>query len=187
MKAIAQLKYFLAVVLLMLPVVANAQWRYVTNDDRTITITLYTGTNTSVITPCKIDGMPVTRIGGGTFIANYQLFNITISDGVGSIGVMTFAACYSLTNITISGSVTNIGVAAFIRCHELKSVLFRGAAPNFDVLVDGDRREEIFSDDNITIYRLPGTIGWSNSFCGRPVVIWNPPVATNAAVDVKAK
>jgi len=32
-----------------------------------------------------------------------------------------------------------------------------------------------------TIYYLPGTTGWSNTFSGRPTVLWNPQIQAGGA------
>jgi hypothetical protein len=37
------------------------------------------------------------------------------------------------------------------------------------------------SDDNATVYYLPGTTGWSTNFAGLPTVLWTPQVQTSDA------
>ena len=51
---------------------------------------------------------------------------------------------------------------------------FAGTAPIAD--------SNVFSDDSATVYYLPGTTGWSNTFAGRPTVFWflpNPLILNN--------
>jgi hypothetical protein len=50
--------------------------------------------------------------------------NVTIPDGVTSIGDMAFSSCYSLESITIPSSVTSIGERAFDSCYKLVKVEF---------------------------------------------------------------
>jgi hypothetical protein len=100
-----------------------------------------------------------------------NLTSITIPGSVGSIGGDEFADCGSLTNATIGNGVTNIGESAFAYCRSLTSVYFRGNAP-------AASSAAFAFDENATVYYLPGTTGWSNSFAGRPAVLWNPLIQT---------
>ena len=52
--------------------------------------------------------------------------NVTIPDGVTSIGAYAFYECRSLTSITIPDSVTSIGDYAFYNCSSLKTVYYCG-------------------------------------------------------------
>jgi hypothetical protein len=74
--------------------------------------------------------------------------------------------------VTIPSSVTNIGYEAFASCPTLRGLYFQGNAPSVHA--------SAFSDDkNVTIYFLPGTSGWTNSFGGRPTALWKPRVLTS--------
>ena len=55
-----------------------------------------------------------------------SLKEITIPDGVTSIGCDAFSCCESLKEITIPDSVTSIGNEAFSWCESLKEVIFKG-------------------------------------------------------------
>lgn len=82
----------------------------------------------------------ITILGGdipyGAFSKCSMLTDITISNGVTSIGGYAFKECTSLTGITISESVTSIGEYAFHMCTELKGVhitnLDKWVSINFD-------------------------------------------------------
>lgn len=96
------------------------------NNDNTINIELYVGSDTHVSIPSYIDNKPVTSIGDYAF-AGCSITNLTIPDSVTSIGDGAFRECYSLTSVTISDSVTSIGKYAFEYCSNIKDVYFYGS------------------------------------------------------------
>ena len=77
----------------------------------------YRGNETNVTIP---DG--VTSIGSGAFRGCTGLTSITIPDGVTSIGDYAFSGCTGLTSVTIPDSVTSIGYCAFSGCTGLTSI-----------------------------------------------------------------
>jgi BspA type Leucine rich repeat region (6 copies) len=87
--------------------------------------------------PEKIDGYPVTEI-GGAFTWCRHLTNITIPSSVKRIGHNSFEHCESLTDITIPKSVTDIEDKAFSDCKNLKRVEFLGNAPSMGKYVFDD-------------------------------------------------
>src|SRR6266699_1506799 len=105
----------LALALLALPAVVQAQFNYTTNNGA-ITITGYTGPGGVVTIPDSINGYPVTSIGSAAFYNKYAMTNVTIPNSVTSIGSYAFFDCTSLTSVTIGNSVTSIGFDAFNSC-----------------------------------------------------------------------
>ncbi|MDR3171053.1 MAG: leucine-rich repeat domain-containing protein [Treponema sp.] len=83
--------------------------------DGKVTIIGYTGTVKDVRIPDKINGLPVTAIGGhfddGVFESK-QLTSVTIPNSITSIGEYAFYF-NDLTSVTIPNSVTSIGGRAF--------------------------------------------------------------------------
>jgi hypothetical protein len=72
-------------------------------DGRSITITRYIGTDTSVTIPSSIDGLPVTTIRHGAFHNCDSLTNVTIPFSVTARGIESdaFNYCHNLTNISV--------------------------------------------------------------------------------------
>ena len=90
-------------------------------NETTGTITRYNGTDTVVVIPSKINGVPVEAINNAAF-PNSAVTSVTIPDSVTSIHDVSFFNCSQLTNISIPNSVTYIGYSAFSYCTSLKSI-----------------------------------------------------------------
>ena len=58
------------------------------------------------------------------FVHRSSIKNVTVKDGVTSIGAHAFESCTNLTSVTIPESVTSIGVQAFRGCCSLTSSTF---------------------------------------------------------------
>ncbi len=110
------------------------------------------------------------RVAVGTFESCYSLTNITISDGVTTIGDRAFSDCSSLTNITIPNSVITLGFQAFAFCSSLTSVYFSCNAPSL-----GDSVFYVYGTTEVTVYYLAGTAGWGATFGDRPTAYWHLP------------
>jgi len=109
----------------------------------------------------------VSIVGRGAFYYCTRLTDVIIPSGVTSIEYVAFAMCRKLTNLTIPNSVTDIEGSAFMGCSGLSGVYFRGDAP--------DLGADVFENtDNLTVYYLPKTKGWGETFGGRPAVLLNP-------------
>lgn len=90
--------------------------------DGQATITKYTGTGGDVTIPGTVDGYPVNAIGDYALNWHENITNITIDNGVKSIGEGAFFACTGATNIITPNSVTSIGDYAFYLCYSLKTI-----------------------------------------------------------------
>lgn len=87
---------------------------YFHNDFGDILISGYSGTNTDIVIPDKINGYKVIGISYGAFENCSQIESITVPDGVTEIGPYAFNNCSELSNIYIPDSVTtDIGNNAF--------------------------------------------------------------------------
>ncbi len=111
----------------------------------------------------------VTSIAAGAFLDIFNLINITIPEGVISIGTEAFSSC-ALTNIIIPASVASIGDKAFFECSSLTGVYFSGNAPAL-----GGANVFLFLGANPTAYYVDGTLGWGATYGGLPTALWNSP------------
>ena len=111
-----------------LPSVVQAQdYLYTTNDDNTINIVQYTGSDNEVIIPGMTNGLPVTSIGDQAFYYYTNLTSVTIPDSVTNIGSSVFVGCRGLTNAIIGTSVAGIGDQSFAYCTHLAGVTIPGS------------------------------------------------------------
>src|SRR5436309_1667453 len=113
----------IAVFLLTLPYVVQAQFDFTTNADNSITITKYTGPGGAVIIPSMTNGLQVTGIGDWAFSYFYVsgITSVTIPDSVTSIGSHAFYYA-DVTGVAIGTNVTSIGDLAFAYCSSLTNI-----------------------------------------------------------------
>jgi hypothetical protein len=151
---------FIALTVLLLPAVVQAQDAYSTNADGSIytystnaggsaNIVAYAGPPWVVTIPTNINGLTVTSIGTNAFYNYTSLTSVTIPGSVTSIGDSVFELCTSLTSVTIGDSVTSIGEGAFAGT-SLTSVTI----PN-SVTTIGDGA---FVGSGITSVTIPGSV-----------------------------
>lgn len=103
-------------------------------DPTTGTITKYVESDTVVVIPSKINGVPVETIGHGAFERS-AVTSVTIPDSVTAILDRAFANCFQLTNISIPNSVTSIGFSAFEHCTSLKSITLPSSLRNISMFL----------------------------------------------------
>lgn len=91
----------------------DKNYEYSLNEDGTVTITDYKGTDPAVVIPSEIDGKSVAALDGYSFWMDDNLTSVVIPEGVKSIGKYAFNASKNITSITVPSTVTTIGDAAF--------------------------------------------------------------------------
>jgi hypothetical protein len=177
-------------------------YTHTTNSDNTINITGYTESDSEIVIPSIINGLPVTSIGGAAFsfsnligvtlpdsmisIGDYafegcsDLAGVTIGNRVASIGQGAFQGCGSLTSITIPGSVAIIGDWAFADCASLMGLYFEGNAPGLGGV-------DVFYGVSAIVYRLAEAADWPEvpeTWGGLPTDLWvrasSLPLSTNS-------
>ena len=148
---------------------------YSINND-VVTITGYTGTDTDIVIPSKIGGLPVTsideyafddckfisisipssisEIGRGAFIRCTKLSSIVIPDGVTAIEPHTFGNCPNLSSVTIPDSVTSIGYQAFGACYGLESITIPASVTKID--------NAFYYCNNLVAVHITDIVAWCN-------------------------
>ena len=93
----------------------TAQFILVKNDfldppPKTVTITKYTGKESTVILPSTISRWPVTKIGEDALKDNTTITSVTIPDSVTEIGANAFAGCTNLTSVNYKGDWSKLTI-----------------------------------------------------------------------------
>ena len=149
-----------------------ANFEILENEDGTVTISRYIGTETDIVIPSQIGGKTVFAVGNvtgptGAFEGCTSITSVVIPDGVTEIQDNAFYGCTSLETVTISSSVTLLRNCAFCDCPNLRAVYFEGDAPQ--------QANYVFdSTENVTMYYQDGTSGWENPWHGRPAEVYIP-------------
>ena len=77
---------------------------------KTVTITKYTGKESTVILPSTINSWPVTKIGEDALKDNTTITSVTIPASVTEIGSNAFAGCTNLTSVNYEGDWSNLTI-----------------------------------------------------------------------------
>lgn len=77
---------------------------------KTVTITKYTGTESTVILPSTISSWPVTKIGEDALKDNTTITSVTIPASVTEIGANAFAGCTNLTSVNYAGDWSKLTI-----------------------------------------------------------------------------
>ena len=147
--------------------------------DGEVTITDYKGSETNLVIPSEIEGLPVTeieafafdecamtsvvipgsvrRIGGGAFYYCINAKSITIPSSVTSIGYGAFYYCTGLTSLTIPSSVKTLGSQVFAYCKGLKSFTI----PNSVTVIPDGAFSACYALESITIPNSVTSIEYS--------------------------
>ena len=145
----------------------TSQFQYITNNDSTITLTKFTGSNGWIVIPDTINGHTVTEIGDSAFYSS-GVGSVSIPDTITSIGNSAFAECGGLYRVIIPRTVTSIGNGAFFGCNQLAEVYFFEGWPVSVGLFAFNVQPGIM---RAKFYYLPGTpviSQGSGQFSGKP-------------------
>ena len=108
----------------------------------------------------------VTDIGGYAF-QSCGFAQVEIGSGLGHMAYGLFEGCANLMQIVIPANVATLDGYVFEGCSALAAVYFRGGPPAAE-------ETDVFSDSTPTVYYLPGTPGWEDTFGDRPTAPWRP-------------
>ena len=129
---------------------------------KTVTITKYTGTESTVILPSTINSWPVTKIGEDALKDNTTITSVTIPASVTEIGANAFAGCTNLTSVKYGGDWSNLTIQS-----GNSAVEDAANAPLFDFAFTPDNTAVI-----VTRYRYKGTaadVTIPSRYKGKPV------------------
>lgn len=144
---------------------------------KTVTITKYTGTESTVILPSTINSWPVTKIGEDALKDNTTITSVTIPDSVTEIGANAFAGCTNLTSVTYGGDWSNLTI--------------QSGNPAVEDAAKDAANEQLFdfafTPDNtaVIVTRYKGTaadVTIPSRYKGKPVTAINNAVFPNSAV-----
>ena len=137
-----QSKAYLSILLLLLPLLANAHdfevdgifYKIVSEEDRTIAVT-YEGTNKyspdsyytgEIIIPEHVsysgNEYTVTRIGERAFMSCDSLMSVSLPESIERIEDSAFSSCYELTEVKMPSKANYVGSGAFWHCKKLESI-----------------------------------------------------------------
>ena len=111
----------------------------------------YLGTDTSITLPKSYNGEDY-EIGTGAFLAELNLTEVHIPNGVTSIGDLAFYYCTNLTSVVIPDSVTTIGDSAFRDCDNLTSVIIGDSVTTigYEAFYNCDKLTSVVIGDSVT-------------------------------------
>lgn len=97
------------------------------------TITGYSGNDTALTIPAKLNGYSVNAIGDYSFVSK-SFQTLTLNSNIKSIGNMAFGNCANLTTVKIYGSPT-IGNWVFDGCKALKNVTLSNRIKSLGIMM----------------------------------------------------
>ena len=112
-------------------------------------LTNYSGKDTSLEIPSKVEGLPVTRIDNHA-ISGYELRDLVIPEGIKSIGCRAISYVSSLTELTLPSTLEDIGRAPIGSADKLERIELRGKSSAVSVK-DG----VLFTADGKTLIKYP--------------------------------
>lgn len=142
---------------------------------KTVTITKYTGKESTVILPSTISSWPVTKIGEDALKDNTTITSVTIPASVTEIGANAFAGCTNLTSVTYGGDWSNLTIQS-----GNPAVQDAANAPLFDFAFTPDNTAVI-----VTNYKYNGAaadVTIPSRYQGKPVTTIGHAAFFNSAV-----
>ena len=139
---------------------------------KTVTITKYTGTESTVILPSTINSWPVTKIGEDALKDNTTITSVTIPASVTEIGANAFAGCTNLTSVHYAGDWSNLTI--------------QSGNPAVEDAANAQLFDFAFTPDNTAvIVRYKGTaadVTIPSRYKGKPVTMIDHAAFYNSAV-----
>lgn len=147
---------------------------------KTVTITKYTGKESTVILPSTINSWPVTKIGEDALKDNTTITSVTIPASVTEIGANAFAGCTNLTSVNYIGG-------------DWSKLTIQSGNPAVEDAAKDAANEQLFDFEFIlnntavvvTNYKCKGTaadVTIPSRYKGKPVTAINNAAFPNSAV-----
>ena len=136
-------------------------YKWSLNENRTISITGYTGTATNLSIPSTIENLAVTAIGEDAFANNTTIQTIVVPNSIESIAFGAFAGCSSLESISLGTGITSLGNYLFEDCVSLKEFTL----PSGETSISGGMFDGCTSLQKVTLLGTIDYIG-PNAFNG---------------------
>ena len=92
------------------------------SDSSYYTVTGYEGSDTEIVIPDTLDGIPVKAIASSAFKGKQRITAITVSSSVTSIGYEAFSGCISLVSLNLGSGITYIPSSMAYGCTKLESI-----------------------------------------------------------------
>ena len=99
-----------------------SDFEYKEEEDGSITITRYRGTDRHVVIPGEIEEKPVTKIGWYAFAGNASMVSVKIPESVTVISTSAFEECSSLSEVSLPQGLQSMESAVFNKCVRLSTV-----------------------------------------------------------------
>jgi len=139
-------------------------WEYEENGDGTVTIIGYTGQDTELVVPERIEGLQVTAFTKDVFAYNRNLILVELPAGITEIPAEAFAYCASLRMVTMGDAVTAIGDKAFYSCNWLREVELPDSVTTIGA--------EAFVGASLNNFRLPKSLTTIGEMAFRDCYMW---------------
>lgn len=105
-----------------LAALSSGDWLYHPTESGEALLLEYCGHEACLQVPAALDGYPVREVMPACFCGNAFLQELTLPEGLTSIGQFAFRSCPALRRVHIPDSVTHLGSGAFSECTDLEDV-----------------------------------------------------------------
>ena len=122
------------------------------NDGTYYTVTGYDGSDTVIVIPDSVGGIPVTKIAVNAFKDKQRITSITVPDSVTSIGIYAFSGCISLAELNLGNGIKTIPEGMARGCNKLESILIPDSVTSIGVwaFLNCDSLESVVIGDSVT-------------------------------------
>lgn len=101
---------------------ASGDYEYTVQEDETVHISGYTGSDKEITIPTELDDYLVTGISESAFQANQNIVTLIVPGQIKEIGAKAFCNCQNLTNVTLEDGVQILGTKSFYNCSNISNL-----------------------------------------------------------------